>query len=83
MSWAARPSAIRILRKRSPQPHEESSEVVAGGGEHGVDGVAAGVGEVIAAHAVMFLEVADDGFDGGRLNSRLICGVRRRFWPVV
>ena len=23
------------------------------------------MGEVIAAHAVMFLEVADDGFDGG------------------
>ena len=28
-------------------------ESVAGGGEHGVDGVAAGVGKVIAAYAVM------------------------------
>ena len=36
-----------------------------GGGEHGVDGVAAGVGKVIAAHAVMFLEMADDGLNGG------------------
>ena len=34
-------------------------------GEDGVDGVAAGVGKVIAAHAVVFLEVADDGLDGG------------------
>jgi hypothetical protein len=27
---------------------EEAAEIIAGGGEHGVDGVAAGVGEVIA-----------------------------------
>ena len=37
----------------------------AGGGEHGVDGVAAGMGKVISAHAVVLLEVADDGLDGG------------------
>jgi len=36
---------------------------VAGGGEHRIDGIAAGMGEVIAAHAVVFLEVADDGLD--------------------
>src|SRR5262249_21656089 len=42
-----------------------AAEIIAGGGEHGVDGVAAGVGEVIAAHAVMFLEMADDGLNGG------------------
>ena len=36
-----------------------------GGGEHGVDGVAVGVGKVIAAHAVMFLEMTDDRLDGG------------------
>jgi len=41
------------------------AEVVAGGGEHSVDGVAAGIGKVIAAHAVMFLEMADDGLNGG------------------
>jgi hypothetical protein len=34
-----------------------------GGGEHGIDGIAAGMGEVIATHAVVFLEVADDGLD--------------------
>ena len=36
-----------------------------GGGEHGVDGIAAGMGKVILAHAVVFLEVADDELDGG------------------
>jgi hypothetical protein len=41
------------------------AKVVAGGGEHGVDGIAAGMGKVIWAHAVVFLEVADDGLDGG------------------
>ena len=42
------------------------------------------MGEVIAAHAVMFLEVADDRLDGGPpLNSRLIGGVMRRFWLVL
>src|SRR5262249_58208625 len=50
---------------KKPQPCEEAAKVVAGGGEHGVDGVAAGMGEVIAAHAVVFLEVAADGLNGG------------------
>jgi hypothetical protein len=66
------------------KPCEQAAKVVAGGGEHGVDGVAAGMGKVISAHAVVYLEVADDGLDGARrLNSRLICGVTRRFWPLV
>jgi hypothetical protein len=70
--------------QQKPQPCEEAAKVVAGGGEHGVDGLAAGMGKVIAAHAVVFLEVADDGLVAARrLNSRLICGVRRRFWPLV
>ena len=43
----------------------EAAEVVSGGGEHGIDGVAAGMGEIVAAHAVVFLEVADHGLDGG------------------
>ena len=50
---------------KKPQPCEEAAKAVAGGGEHGVDGVAAGMGEVIAAHVVVLLEVADDGLDGG------------------
>jgi hypothetical protein len=39
------------------QPGDEASEVVTGGGEHGVNGVAGGLGEVIAAHAVIVLEI--------------------------
>ena len=50
---------------QKPQPCREAAEVIAGGGEHGIDGVAACVGEVIATHAVMFLEMADDGLNGG------------------
>jgi hypothetical protein len=64
LSRARRLSAIRILSNKKPQPCAQAAKVLAGGGEHGVDGVAAGVGKVIAAHAVVFLEVADDGFDG-------------------
>jgi len=42
------------------------------------------MGEVIATYAVVFLEVADEGsMAARRLNSRLICGVTRRLWPVV
>ena len=40
-------------------------EVVAGGGENGVDAVALGALEIVATHAVLGLEMADDGLDGG------------------
>ena len=50
-------NAIRILSNKT--------SAMRGGGEHGVDGVAAGVGKVIAAHAVMLLEMADDRLNGG------------------
>ena len=46
------------------QPGEQSSEVVAGGGEDGVGGVAEGALEEVAAHAVLSLGVADDGLNG-------------------
>ena len=39
--------------------------MIAGGGERRVDGIAAGMGKVISPHAVVFLEVANDGLDGG------------------
>ena len=45
------------------QPFEQASEVVSGGGEDGVGGVAVGSGEVISAHAVLGLGVSDDRFD--------------------
>src|SRR2546429_6570165 len=47
------------------EPAQEQAEVVAGSGEHGVDAIAIAAGEIVAAHAVIVLEVADDGFDGG------------------
>src|SRR5262252_8170784 len=52
---------MRILSNKKPQPCRQATKVVAGGREHGADGVAAGVGKVIAAHAVVVLEVADHG----------------------
>ena len=39
-------------------------EVVTGGGENGVGG-GVGSGEVVSAHAVLRLRVADGRFDGG------------------
>src|SRR5579872_22419 len=50
--------------QQKPQPPEQEAEVVSDGGEHGVDGIAAGMGEIIAAHAVILFEVPDDGLDG-------------------
>ena len=47
------------------QPAQEQGEVVAGSGEHGVDAIALGALEIIAAHAVLGLEMADDRLDGG------------------
>jgi hypothetical protein len=42
---------------------EQPSEVVAGGGEDGVGGVAASAVEEVSAHARVGLGVTDDGFD--------------------
>jgi len=47
------------------QPAQEQTEVVAGGGEHGVDAVAVAALEVIATHAVLGFEMADDRLDRG------------------
>ena len=51
--------------QEKPQPVEEEAEVVAGGSKDGVDGVAAAEGEIVAIHAVLVLDVADDRLDGG------------------
>jgi hypothetical protein len=47
------------------EPAEEQGEVVAGGGEDGVDAVAFASFEIISVHAVLGLDMADDGLDGG------------------
>ena len=51
--------------QKEPQPPEQEAEVVADGGEHGIDGVAGAVSEVIASHAVFGLKMSDHGLDGG------------------
>lgn len=55
---AGRSRATKIL-----QPPEQEGEVVAGGGQDGVEGGALLAGEVVAAHSVFALDVADDGLD--------------------
>ena len=45
------------------EPGEEPAEIVSGGGEDGVGGVAMGAGEIVSAHAMLGLGVTDDRFD--------------------
>jgi hypothetical protein len=66
------------------EPPGEEAKVVSGSGQDNVDGVSGRVGEIVAAHSVLGLEVADDRFDGGSPSHlSLICGAPRRFWPAV
>lgn len=60
---------------QKPQPVEQEAEVIADGGKHGVVGVALGEGQEVAAHAVVVLEMADDGFDGGPASQRPFDGL--------
>ena len=53
------------MPQQKPEPADEAAEVVAGSGEDGVEGIALLVGTIIAAHAVLGFEMADDGLDGG------------------
>ena len=54
----AAPSNKILLASRGASTH------VAGGGEHGVDAVAVAALEMVAAHSVVVLEMADLGFLG-------------------
>ena len=47
------------------QPPDEAAEVVTGGGEDGIDGIALAVPEIVAANAMFGFEMADDRLDGG------------------
>jgi len=47
------------------EPAPEQAEVVARGGEHGVDAVAVAAREMVAARPVAVLEMADHRLDGG------------------
>ena len=53
------------MAQQNPEPADETAEVVAGGGKDGVIGVAAPEPEIVAAHAVLGLEMTDDGLNGG------------------
>ena len=53
------------LAQQKPEPADQAAEVVAGGGEDGVVGVAAPEPEIVAAHEVLGLGMTNDGLDGG------------------
>ena len=57
--------APREEAQKPPQPAQEESEVVAGGGEHGVGAVAVAAREMIAAPSVLGFEVLDSRPDRG------------------
>jgi hypothetical protein len=42
------------------------AEVISGGSEHGVDGIAACMGEIVATHAVIIFEMADNWLERRR-----------------
>ena len=52
-------------RQQELQPSKQEMEVISGGGQHGVNGIAGTVCKIIAAHAVLGLEMTDHWFDGG------------------
>ena len=58
-------------RKELGEPGTEQPEVVAGGGEDDVDGVAVASEQEVAAEMAVSLHVADEGLDGS-------CGVAAR-----
>ena len=51
-------------RQEPGEPGAEQAEVVAGGGEDDVGGVALGAEQEVAAEMAVALHVADDGLDG-------------------
>ena len=63
MTCFARAERAENERTKKRQPSQEPSEVVANGGEDGVDGIAGGVRQMIAAHAVISFQVSDHRLD--------------------
>jgi hypothetical protein len=56
-------------RQQELQPSKQEMEVTTGSGQYGVSGIAGMVCKIIAAHAVLGLEMTDHGFDGGAPGS--------------
>jgi hypothetical protein len=50
---------------KSLDPFEDEAEIVSGGCQDGVGGVAVAVSEVVPVHSVLVLDMADDWLDGG------------------
>lgn len=68
--------------QKGGQPAEQQGEVVSGGGEDRVGAVAVASLEVVAAHAVLGLDVADDGLDGGAALHLAADGAGRECIPA-
>jgi len=64
------------MSQQQAEPANEASEVIADGGKDGIGGIALAVPEVIPAHAMLGLEVADDRLDSGT-PSQLALDLRR------
>lgn len=47
------------------QPLGQASEVMAGGGQYGIDAVSLAAFEIIPVQSMVFLEMPDNGFNGG------------------
>jgi len=72
------------VKQQKPQPAQEEAEVVSGGCEHGVDGIAGTVCKIVSVHPVLCFQMPDDGSTAARRPvSRLVFGVMRRFWPAI
>ena len=67
--------------QESPQPCEDSPEVISDGGEC-IGGVAGTTFEIAAAEVTFGLEVADHGLDGGSAP-QLMAPNTPRFWPEM
>src|SRR5271165_6759467 len=76
-SQAAARIAMRKTRQKAASHSEQAAEVVAGGGEDGVGGVAVGPGEIVSTHAMLGLGVSDSTAERRR-SSRLMVSVMRR-----
>jgi hypothetical protein len=51
-------------QQKIPQPPEQQSDIMASGGEDGVDGITVGSGEMISFQKAIAFSVADHRFDG-------------------
>src|SRR5664279_4976728 len=70
--------------QQESQPFEQASEVVAGGGENGVGGVALVSGEVFRPMRCSALAWPMTGSTAERRrSSRLMVSVTRRLWPEI